>query len=449
MSENFKFKEVVIDKKGFLRGPFGGDLKKEIFVEKSDETYKVYEQGVVLNSDKNIGRYYICEKDYLAKLHKFSVQDKDFLISCSGVNMGAIYQLKEPFERGIINQALLRIRLNNKIINDNYFFYLFKELISKRITSGSGDSTIPNFPALEVIKNIEFELPLLSIQEKVGKIIFDLDAKIKLNNKINDNLEQMAKTLYDYWFVQFDFPDANGKPYKTSGGKMVWNEELKREIPDGWEVNELGQEISIQRGISYKSSEINGEGIPMISLNSFNLDGTYKSEGIKKYSGKYAEKNLVSGGDLLIAITDVTRNADIIGKSIIVPDYYSDLVISMDIAKVIPNIKLTESYLMMLFNSNHYHNYIKWYASGTIVLHLNLDGMNCYKAEIPPKYLLNKFDSIYIPISKRISETKKQNQELASLRDWLLPMLMNGQVSVGEFKEELRMVAEGNAKYGK
>ncbi len=190
MSKSFKFKEIVIDKKGFLRGPFGGDLKKEIFVEKSDNTYKVYEQGVVLNSDKSIGRYYISEKDYLAKLHKFSVQDKDFLISCSGVNMGAIYQLKEPFERGIINQALLRIRLENKIIDDNYFFYLFKELLSKRITSGSGDSTIPNFPALDVIKNIELELPLLSIQKKVGKIISVLDAKIELNNKINDNLSK-------------------------------------------------------------------------------------------------------------------------------------------------------------------------------------------------------------------------------------------------------------------
>ena len=140
MSKNFKFKDVVIDKRGFLRGPFGGDLKKEIFVKQSNDTYKVYEQGVVLNSDKSIGRYYISKEDYLAKLYKFSVEDKDFLISCSGVNMGAIYQLKSPFEKGIINQALLRIRLNNDIIDDNYFYYLFKELISRRITI-----IVPNF----------------------------------------------------------------------------------------------------------------------------------------------------------------------------------------------------------------------------------------------------------------------------------------------------------------
>ncbi len=187
----------------------------------------------------------------------------------------------------------------------------------------------------------------------------------------------------------------------------------------------------------------------MINLNSFNLDGTYKHEGIKIYSGKYADKNIVKSGDLLIAVTDVTRNADIIGKSIIVPDYYKEAVISMDIAKIIPIGNLTESYLMMLFNSKHYHNYIKWFASGTIVLHLNLDGMNWYKAEIPPKELLNKFDDVYKPLAKRINETKKQNQELASLRDWLLPMLMNGQVTVGDVEEKLGMVAEGSAKYGK
>ena len=117
------------------------------------------------------------------------------------------------------------------------------------------------------------------------------------------------------------------------------------------------------------------DGIPIISLNSFNLDGTYKASGIKAFSGKFSDKQIAKSGDLLIAATDVTRNADIIGKAILVPQYYkNDLVFSMDIAKVIPKKGISSPYLMMLFNSNHYHNYIKWYASGTIVLHLNMDG---------------------------------------------------------------------------
>jgi type I restriction enzyme S subunit len=205
---------------------------------------------------------------------------------------------------------------------------------------------------------------------------------------------------------------------------------LKRDIPEGWEVKLLGTEIEIQRGISYTSKEINGDGIPMISLNSFNLNGTYKPEGIKKYSGKYTEKNNTKPGDLLIAATDVTRNADIIGRAILVPDYYNgDLVFSMDIAKIISK-NIPSSFLMMLFNSNHYHNYIKWYASGTIVLHLNLDGTKRYNIELPPKELLKKYDSLYQPIANRIYKTAIENQKLTELRDWLLPMLMNGQVKV-------------------
>ena len=102
---------------------------------------------------------------------------------------------------------------------------------------------------------------------------------------------------------------------------------------------------------------------------------------------------------------------------------------------------------MMLFNSEHYHNYIKWYASGTIVLHLNMDGMKWYKAELPPKSLLEKFDLIYKPIAKRIAETTKQNNQLADLRDWLLPMLMNGQVTVKETEEHINQAAEPQENY--
>ena len=315
-------------------------------------------------------------------------------------------------------------------INSKYLLFWMKSKFFKNQINNNNIGAVQKALTIDFLKKFEIKVPPLDTQKKVVHVLSALDSKIELNNLINAELEAMAKTLYDYWFVQFDFPDKNGKPYKTSGGKMVWNEELKREIPEGWEVKLLGSEIEIQRGISYTSKEINGDGIPMISLNSFNLDGTYKPEGIKKYSGKYTDKNITLPGDLLIAATDVTRNADIIGRAILVPDYYSeDLVFSMDIAKIISK-NIPSSFLMMLFNSNHYHNYIKWYASGTIVLHLNLDGTKRYNIEMPPKELLQKYDALYQPIAQRIYKTAIENQKLTELRDWLLPMLMNGQVKV-------------------
>lgn len=433
-------------------------VASEIYSKITDGTHdspKQQSSGKPLITSKHIkGRnidfdsaYLISELDFRKINERSQVEKWDVIISMIGEYCGFSYvERNDNIDYAVKNVGLYKT--GSKLEAEWLYYYLNSPMGKQHLNSVKSGSSQP-YLTLGALRN----LPILQPEDnnskiKIVKTLSDIDAKIELNNKINAELEAMAKTIYDYWFVQFDFPDANGKPYKTSGGTMVWNEELKRDIPEGWEVKELGKEVSVQRGISYKSSEINGDGISMISLNSFNLDGTYKPEGIKKYSGKYAEKNLISNGDLLIAVTDVTRNADIIGKSIIVPDYYSELVISMDIAKVIPSEKLSESYLMMLFNSNHYHNYIKWYASGTIVLHLNLDGMNWYKAEIPPKELLKKFDDIYRPIAKRINETKKQNQHLASLRDWLLPMLMNGQVTVGEV-EELDMVAEKPAQYQK
>lgn len=385
--------------------------------------------------DKNVFDTFI--RKYLKK--------DDVVITLVGNGVGSCCLV--PADNWVIIQNTIGLKTKPSVYNRYLYYYL--KLNKNRIALLDGGSSQPNV-RVDNFLQIEVNFQNFDEQKKIAETLYILDSKIELNNRINAELEAMAKTLYDYWFVQFDFPDKNGKPYKSSGGKMVWNEELKREIPEGWEVKELRTEIEIQRGISYTSKEINGQGIPMINLNSFNLDGTYKSEGIKTYSGKYSEKNIVKSGDLLIAATDVTRNADIIGRAILVPDYYNeDLVFSMDIAKIISN-KIPSSFLMMLFNSNHYHNYIKWYATGTLVLHLNLDGVNRYQTEIPSPDLLKQFDDFYLPIANRVYMTAKENQKLTELRDWLLPMLMNGQVKVKDENEtELSMAAKPKMNYGK
>lgn len=311
-----------------------------------------------------------------------------------------------------------------------YIFYLLQTLKLNDYKSGSGVPTM-NRNHLHPIK-IKAFLDNYT-QKRIAHILSALDVKIELNNRINAQLEAMAKTIYDYWFVQFDFPDANGKPYKSSGGKMVWNDELKREVPKGWEVGTLGKYISIERGISYKGSEISESGTPMINLNSFHLDGRFKYEGTKYFTGSVNENKELLKGDLLIATTDVTRNAYIIGKSFLLPDLFNTKVIaSCDIAKLIIDERLDKYYLDMLFNSDNYHKYIKGFASGTLVLHLDTKGIGWYNCILPPKTILDKFAAIKKGIDEKKTLTFKENQQLSSLRDWLLPMLMNGQVSVGE-----------------
>ena len=126
--------------------------------------------------------------------------------------------------------------INTHLVNSYYLYLYLKMLDLSNLDSGTG---VPSM-TFDSYYNLVIELPEKEIQDKIAKIIYNINSKIALNQEINRNLEALARQLYDYWFVQFDFPDENGRPYKSSGGKMVWNEKLKREIPEGWNVEEIG-----------------------------------------------------------------------------------------------------------------------------------------------------------------------------------------------------------------
>ncbi|MBW4019439.1 restriction endonuclease subunit S [Moraxella osloensis] len=348
----------------------------------------------------------------------------DTIISARGT-VGALAQIGNEMA---FNQSCFGLRAKQEFLNEDFLYYSLRNYVKnlKAKSQGSVFDTIN----LSTFDMIELEIPSLPHQQKIASVLSTLDEKIALNNQINATLEQMAKTLYDYWFVQFDFPDENGKPYKSSGGEMVYNETLKRDIPKGWEVETLDKHISIKRGISYKSHEIQETGTPFLNLNSFYLNGSFKVEGTKFFNGTTKSENLLKTGDLVVAVTDVTRNADIIGKSFIVPNIYEEsFLMSCDVA-MIKSEKLPNSYLEKLFNSYNYHEYIKHYASGTLVLHLDTKGIGWFETFIPSSNVLKKYDDLVQQIIARKIESIKQNAELIKIRDWLLPMLMNGQVTV-------------------
>ena len=310
-----------------------------------------------------------------------------------------------------------------------YLYYVLKSLNLNSKQIGSSQPLITQSMLKDMVVDVEIDNEK---QKRIAKSILIIDQKIQINNQINQELEAMAKTLYDYWFVQFDFPDQNGKPYKSSGGKMVYNPELKREIPEGWGVEKLKDKLSVSRGISYKTEKIKDNiGTPMINLASIDINRNYKSTGLKYFNGEYLKEKIVSGGDLLIACTDLTRNADIVGSPIIVPFDEQKYVFSMDLAKIDSKVDfINKYYLYSTLRTEHYHNYIKKWASGTNVLHLNLDGMNWYSISVPPIELQEEYSQIILNFSKKTNKNIQENQELTQLRDWLLPMLMNGQVKV-------------------
>lgn len=243
--EKYLFKDLVLGEDGLLRGPFGSDLKKSLFVDKSNDTYKVYIQENIFKENTDIGDYYITKEYYDRKMNRYVIHNNDFIVTCDGT-LGEIYQIKEPFEQGIISSSLLRITLNPELIDYNYFYYLFKWELKKRLITKGNNSVLKHLPGINTIKNLEISLPSIDIQKKIGLILKNIDDSIRLNKKINDISEKLMDILYNRWFLQLDFPNDNGEPYLEKGGEVIMLDGKK--APLGWKILKVKDILNVTTG---------------------------------------------------------------------------------------------------------------------------------------------------------------------------------------------------------
>ena len=235
----------------------------------------------------------------------------------------------------------------------------------------------------------------------------------------------MAKLLYDYWFVQFDFPDENGKPYKSSGGKMVWNEELKREIPDGWEVNSLSEICDLSNGINYDKNEPGNKEYKIVNVRNITASSLLLNEEdfdritLKSSLG---DKYLIHDNDILIARSGTPGAIRLLEK---VNDntIYCGFIIRCSLYD-----KALRNYICYYLKMFEGTNATK--TGGSILQNVSQETLNMIKIPMPKSDLIASFNKSTAPIIKNMQNSINENQELASLRDFLLPMLMNGQVKV-------------------
>jgi type I restriction enzyme S subunit len=217
---------------------------------------------------------------------------------------------------------------------------------------------------------------------------------------------------------------------------MVYNPTIKREIPAGWEITSIGDLITTERGISYSTPNISsGNGVPMLNLATFMPGGgDYKASGLKHYLGDYPTSKVLKPYDLIMCNTQQTAikfETDIIGRAMLVPDIFEgDIVFSHHVNIIKTKNDDLKYYLLYLFNSDYYHKYISGYTNGTNILGLSFNGVSEYNLEIPPDAILKQFASLILDIAKKKSLIFKESSNLTHLRDSLLPMLMNGQVTV-------------------
>ena len=371
-------------------------------------TGNVTKTGFVFNSTDFISK----KRDALLKKGKLRLYDIVLTTRGTVGNVG-FYSKNIQYSTIRINSGMVIIRANEKIICPYYLYLFFRSnLFKKQIMTNSSGSAQPQLP-ISSLNNIQILLPSLLKQTQIAIVLSDLDAKIELNNEINQQLEAMAKTLYDYWFVQFDFPDANGNLYKSSGGKMVYDKKLKREIPEGWEVAPLKQYAVFS----------NGKGVKKINLDD---NGKYYVYGS---NGKIGKTNDVLFKKPVIAVGRVGANYGEVHYSIN-PCWISDNAVTSQ-AKIPENIW----WLLHMLKSINYSNI----AGGSAQPLITQGKLKELLFAVPNENLLNNFYNNVNSLFLLIQSNSEATQQLTKLRDWLLPMLMNGQVTVKKFEEEIQM----------
>jgi type I restriction enzyme S subunit len=349
-------------------------------------------------------------------IEKYILNDGDIVFARTGNSTGKTYYHER--KNGILAYAgfLIKYSLDSKKVNPKYLrYFTISNEYRTWVNNLSLGSTRGNINA-QTFSNCPILLPSRNQQDLLVSVLSSLDDKIELNNRINSELENLAKTIYDYWFVQFDFPDENGKPYKSSGGKMVYNQELKREIPAGWEVKKLSNIADITMGQSPAGSSYNEEKKGEIFFQG-STDFGWRFPIVRQYTNE--PNRMAKKGDILLSVRAPVGTLNIADN---------DCCIGRGLAAIRSKYEFNSYlfYVMKYFKTifDHLDN------SGTTFGSITKDDLFNLKLVYPDEEHLKKYDLMVSKYNQLILNNHIQNQQLTQLRDWLLPMLMNGQITI-------------------
>lgn len=403
-------------------GPFGSQLHAADYVQEGIPC--IMPANMKSNRVDLSDIAYITEGD-ANRLSKYIVKKDDIVYSRRGdVTLKALIREKE--DGYFCGTGCLLLRPGDKFDSRFLTHYLSTPTIQNWIVRQAVGATMPNLNT-GILASIPFNGPKKEEQEKIADVLSVIEDKIELNNRINSELEAMAKTLYDYWFVQFDFPDANGKPYKASGGKMVYNDTLKREIPAGWSngtLDNLGQIVGGSTPSTADKSNFSEQGSAWITPNdlSGNIGNKFISkgamgvtaEGIKSASlKKYPAGTVLLSSRAPIGYMAIARNA---------------LTTNQGFKSFVPSKGYPTEFVY--FTVKNSLKAIIQYASGSTFKEVSGTVIKTVKLALPPNELVEEFRAKVEDLFKRQDTLEQENEQLIALRDWLLPMLMNGQVTV-------------------
>lgn len=361
--------------------------------------------------------------------HSVRIPAGSLIIANSGVSLGFATITKME---GCIHDGWLSLT-NFKNLDRDYLYYCIN-FITKKLRQMADGTTQPNLN-IDIARRLVLPIPPLIEQRVIAHILGILDDKIELNQQMNKTIEAIGHTLFKQWFIDFEFPNDEGKSYKSLDGEMIYNVELEKKIPKKWTVTSLDQTAEFTRGFSYKGSEKNkldGE-YTFITLNSVKEFGGFKREFSYISSDRIKERHFVYCGDIVVANTEQTKTGTLLGYPALVEfplEYKKDKgIFSHHITKVIPKIKNFKHYLYYHLFANQ-QNAVK-YNTGSVIWALDVNNWSkTEKIILPHKEILQKFESLMEILFLRLLKNKLQIETLSGLRDSILPKLISGKIRI-------------------
>ena len=341
-------------------------------------------------------------------------------------DIGVSTYIAEDFEDVVLGYHTALATPDERIVTGEYLnAFMHSSYIQKYFELNATGSGMRYTLSLQTLHDIPVLAPDLTTQHKIGTLLSNIDHKISVNREINRNLDELAKQIYDYWFVQFDFPNKEGKPYRSSGGKMVWNETLNRKIPDGWEVKKLGEVCNFRNGINYDKKIIGNKSYKIVNVRNISASSLFLNQNefdIISLKSNQADNYLVSENSILIArsgcpgatriIMNVDTNVIFCGFIICMENFHSDY-------------KLYFAYCLKALENTSATT-----TGGSILQNVSQDTLKRISVIIPPNDIITAYNEKTLAIFKSQLSIQKEIEELSKLRDNLLPLLMNGQVTL-------------------
>ncbi len=375
----------------------------------------------VLDMDFSTENLAFINDNQAEKLNNVIVEKNDILLNITGDSITRCTVVPEEILPARVNQHVSIIRCKNTEESKYVMYYL--QYMKKYLLQISKVGGTRNALTKGAIGKLSIKIS--DDCNKISKILDNIDQKIQINNQINQELETMAKTLYDYWFVQFDFPDQNGKSYKSSGGKMVYHPELKREIPEGWGVEKLGELAQFKNGINYEKTSSGSEKVKIINVRNISSSTIFINQTDLDEIFLESDKStnfIVNEGMILITRSGIPGATRLV-SGLETKTVYSGFIIASEVNDLIYKN-------LIFYYLKNVEEVLKNQSAGTIMKNISQSVLTDMAVSLPPQNLLLKFNSIIDNLFEQMKNVQRQNQELTQLRDWLLPMLMNGQVII-------------------